>query len=246
VIYWSLSLEEQFYVLLPLLLYFVGPMRLRWVLGALVLIQFPLPRDTPDILWFVRTDALAYGVLIAIAARDRALHSVSSAVENQPLGARFLAVLLVLLVALFSLTPELKINVGLIALASGGLVLLASCNHGVIVPRAWLRSVFLWGGSRSFGIYLVHLPCFWAAREIFYRTHHSAPYDNSFALAATGLGLVILAAEVSYRTVEAPIREFGHRVSKRFAARAVEGSQSIVPFQVSSERELKVSARTNA
>jgi peptidoglycan/LPS O-acetylase OafA/YrhL len=230
VIYWSLSLEEQFYMLLPLLLYFVGPMRLRWLLAALVLIQFPLARVTPDLLWFVRTDAIAYGVLIAIAAQRGALHSLASAVENRPLGAKFVAVLLVLLVALFSLTPELKINVALIALASGGLVLLASCNRGVIVPRVWLRSVFLWGGSRSFGIYLVHLPCFWAAREIFYRSYHSAPYDHSFALAATGIGLVVVAAEVSYRTVEAPIREFGHQLSKRFAARPVEDSQSIVPL----------------
>jgi peptidoglycan/LPS O-acetylase OafA/YrhL len=71
--------------------------------------------------------------------------------------------------------------------------------------------------------------------------------SHSFALAATGIGLAAAAAaEVSYRTVEAPIREFGHRLSKRFAARAVEDSQSIVPFLVSNEGELKVSARVNA
>jgi hypothetical protein len=58
----------------------------------------------------------------AIAAKRGPLHSLANAVENRPLGARFPAVLLV---ALFSLTPELKINVALIALASGGLVLLA-------------------------------------------------------------------------------------------------------------------------
>ena len=219
VIYWSLSLEEQFYLIFPLLLYFVGPMRLRWVLGAVILIQFPLPRDTPDILWFIRTDAIAYGVLIAIATNRGTLRSLSSAVENQPRRARCLAVLLVVLVALLSLTPELKINVALIALASAGLVLIASCNRDVIVPRGWLRSLFLWGGSRSYGLYVVHLPCFWAAREIFYRTHHSAPYDNSFALAAVGIGLTVCAADVSYRFLETPIREFGHRLSKRLAVR---------------------------
>jgi peptidoglycan/LPS O-acetylase OafA/YrhL len=216
VIYWSLSLEEQFYVLFPLLLYFVGPMRLRWVLGSLILIQFPLPRETPDLLWYIRTDAISYGVLIAIAASRGGLHAVRNAAGNHPLRARWLAVLLVVLVAVLSLTPQLKINVALIALASAGLVLLASCNRGVIIPRRnWLRSAFLWGGSRSFGIYLVHHPCFWAAREIFYRIHHGAHFDNSLGLAATGAGLVVLTTEVSYRIVETPIREFGHRLSKR-------------------------------
>jgi peptidoglycan/LPS O-acetylase OafA/YrhL len=235
VIYWSLSLEEQFYMLLPLLLYFVGPMRLRWVLGALILIQFPLARDTPSLLRYIRTDAIAYGVLIAIATRSGAVYPLSRAVERHPLGARLLALLLVLLVALFSVTHELTINVALIALASAGLVLLASCNRDVIVPRGWLRSAFLWGGSRSFGLYLVHQPCFWAAREIFYRSHHSATYDNSFALAATGIGLVVFTAEVSYRIVEAPIREFGHRLSKRSAVRASEDSQPMVPLPVYNE-----------
>ena len=222
VVYWSLSLEEQFYLLFPLLLYFVGPMRLRWVLGALILIQFPLARDAPDLLWYVRTDAIAYGVLIAIAASRGPLQPLSSAVENRPLRARCLAVLLVVLVAIFSLTPELKINVALIALASAGLVLLASCNQDVIVPRGRLRSLFLWGGSRSFSLYLAHLPCFWATREIFYRSHHgAAAYDNSLALAVTGFGLTFLAADVSYRSLETPLREFGNRLSKRLAVRGV-------------------------
>jgi peptidoglycan/LPS O-acetylase OafA/YrhL len=175
VIYWSLSLEEQFYVLFPILLYFVGPMRLRWVLAGLILIQFPLARDAPDMLWFIRTDAISYGVLIAIAAAGSKLDAVVNAVSNHPVRARWLAGLLVVTVAALSLTPQLKVNVGLIALASAGLVLLASCNRGVVIPhRNGARSVFLWGGSRSFGIYLAHDPCFWATREIFYHIYHGA------------------------------------------------------------------------
>jgi peptidoglycan/LPS O-acetylase OafA/YrhL len=216
VIYWSLSLEEQFYVLFPILLYFVGPMRLRWVLAGLILIQFPLARDAPDMLWFIRTDAISYGVLIAIATSRGDLHAVVDAVSSHPRRARWLAGLLVVMVAALSLTPQLKVNVALIALASAGLVLLASSNQGVVIPRRnWLRSVLLWGGSRSFGIYLVHDPCFWATREIFDHIYHGAQFGKPLGLGVTGAGLVVLSAEATYRIVETPIRRFGHRLSNR-------------------------------
>jgi peptidoglycan/LPS O-acetylase OafA/YrhL len=70
-------------------------------------------------------------------------------------------------------------------------------------------------------LYLVHLPCFWAAREILYRSHPGAHIHNSLALAATGIGLMVLAAELSYRLLETPIREFGHRLSKRIVGGSV-------------------------
>ncbi|HEY2403942.1 MAG TPA: energy transducer TonB, partial [Steroidobacteraceae bacterium] len=213
-IYWSLSLEEQFYVLFPLLLYFVGPARLRWILGAAILIQFPLHREAPEMLWLTRTDSISYGVLIAIAAARGDLQAVQAAVARHPVWARWLGVLLVAAVAGLSLVPQVRIEVGLIALASAGLVLLASGDRGVIIPRSnALRAVFLWTGSRSFGIYLVHHLCFWATREIFYRLYHGAHFDNSVTLGLTGLGLTVLTAEVSYRLLETPIREYGHRLA---------------------------------
>ena len=48
--YWSLSLEEQFYILLPIALFFAGR-RLPWVLGALILAQFFIVRvgSSPNI-----------------------------------------------------------------------------------------------------------------------------------------------------------------------------------------------------
>jgi peptidoglycan/LPS O-acetylase OafA/YrhL len=70
-VFWSLSLEEQFYLVLPFLLFFVPRRFLIPALLAAFLAQVFLPR--PDgfdphhtsLLWFVRTDALILGVLIA-------------------------------------------------------------------------------------------------------------------------------------------------------------------------------------
>ncbi|PER22380.1 hypothetical protein, partial [Bacillus cereus] len=62
-VYWTLSLEEQFYLILPLLV-FVSRRYLVWVLLAVVLVQF----FTWRALWLsvIRTDALALGVLLSI------------------------------------------------------------------------------------------------------------------------------------------------------------------------------------
>ncbi|RFQ09435.1 acyltransferase, partial [Pseudomonas sp. ATCC 13867] len=61
--YWSLSLEEQFYLLLPLLILFVRGRWLPVLLGAWVLFQLVQARG----LWLMafRTDALLLGVLLA-------------------------------------------------------------------------------------------------------------------------------------------------------------------------------------
>ena len=64
-VYWSLSLEEQFYLLLPLLILCLRRY-LGWALLALVLVQFFSLR-TP-LLMVLRTDALAIGVLLALAS----------------------------------------------------------------------------------------------------------------------------------------------------------------------------------
>jgi peptidoglycan/LPS O-acetylase OafA/YrhL len=118
------------------------------------------------------------------------------------------------------MTPGIKINVGLIALASAGLVLMASCNLGIIVPgQGWLRAGLLWGGSRSFGIYLVHDSCFWLTREIFYRVDHGYRADHWVGMAVTCGILLVLTTEMSYRLVGTPLRELGQRLSKRAADR---------------------------
>jgi len=64
-VYWSLSLEEQFYLLLPLLI-FVSRRFLPWILVGVIAAQFFVWR-TP-LLMVLRTDALAWGVLLALAS----------------------------------------------------------------------------------------------------------------------------------------------------------------------------------
>src|SRR5436305_350455 len=70
--YWSLSLEEQFYLAFPLLLLAVPRLRyLVMILAIGFVIQFVQPRAegffiSHSLLWFTRTDAIILGVLIAM------------------------------------------------------------------------------------------------------------------------------------------------------------------------------------
>ena len=64
-VYWSLSLEEQFYCVFPIVLFLLGRRLLIPALILGILVQFPLTRPAWSPMWGVRTDALMFGILIA-------------------------------------------------------------------------------------------------------------------------------------------------------------------------------------
>ncbi len=76
--FWSLSVEEHFYLIWPAIVYFVAPRKLSWVcvgfiIGALVLReifeQMEFSTFYAHLLTPSRVDSLAMGALIAVAAR---------------------------------------------------------------------------------------------------------------------------------------------------------------------------------
>lgn len=218
-VYWSLSLEEQFYLVFPFLIFFLSKRTLRAVLWALIAAQIFMARPVDGALWFIRTDALCFGVLIALARHDGWLGGSMPAVLAHRRIAVCAALLLAAAIALISVTPSLRINAGLLAVASAGLVTIASLNANLIVPATYLRPLMLWIGSRSFAIYLAHIPCMLVTREIFYRTLHEKPSVTLLSLAAilTMTALLVLCAEGTYRIVETPFREFGRGIARKLS-----------------------------
>ena len=219
-VYWSLSLEEQFYLVFPWLFFFLRLPVLRAVLIALVLAQLFLPRPLGSDLWLMRTDAIALGVLIALSCSRGSVSPWLPAPLRERRTATFFSTLLIAMIALLCLKP-FALQVGALALVSAGLVLVASANANVICPVPALRPFLLWTGSRSFAIYLAHNPCFWATREIFNRLYPGTAFSDAFVIpvAIVGTGLVILASEATYRIVERPIRDLGRSIADRFSAR---------------------------
>lgn len=217
-VYWSLSLEEQFYLLLPALA-LLSRRFLPWLLALLVAVQFFTWR-TP-LLMSVRTDAIALGVLLALWSHTRSHAAFEPRFLRWRLPALGAAALLFLVMMEVSTQKYLwsSYRIGLIALCSASLVWLASYDRNYLALPAPLQRALLWIGSRSYAIYLIHLPAFFLTREICYRLHGSKEFDSSYtwAFSVTAGLLILVCSELNYRWVENPLRRQGARLAKRLS-----------------------------
>ena len=219
--WWSLSLEEQFYLLLPLAAVVTGRF-LPAVLLAEVAAQLPYVRGIGSM--FFRTDAIALGVLLAMAPAS-IWRPASLAIRKLPPKLMMVPVLC-LLAALGVLGTEawtfFRFRVGAIALISTALVFLAAQDSGLLIGSGALRRGLAWVGARSYALYLIHIPAIFAAREIWYRLGGAGDYVQLL----TAAPLMLVLAEANFRWVEQPCRRIGAAFADGFAARHLIGGNS--------------------
>jgi peptidoglycan/LPS O-acetylase OafA/YrhL len=155
-LYWSLSLEEQFYFVLPFILFFVPRQRLMAALAVLVLAQFFLKRwvfgEPPsNFLRAIRSDGLLIGVMIALAFD---IQWIRDLLEPAFLAGsrmwRWLSVLLPLfLMSALAGTHIVWFGTGLIAVVAAWLVWIASYDKSYLIIDGPLKRILVWIGSRS-------------------------------------------------------------------------------------------------
>jgi peptidoglycan/LPS O-acetylase OafA/YrhL len=223
-IFWSLSVEEQFYVVLPLL-YLVARRRFVAALAILALVQALAPRPPWSLLWFMRTDALMLGVLLAIwSQRDSYRLYEPTFLRNRWVAWAATAALLFCVLVFPENLPVGKIGVtpfplGLLARVCCIWVWIASYDRGYILQTGWLKRACLWVGTRSFALYLIHIPVFYAVREIYFCIEPAGTiFDEKFTLPflVSALPALLIIAELNYRLVENPLRRRGAEIAARF------------------------------
>lgn len=214
-VYWSLSLEEQFYLILPFVI-LASRKYLPYLLGAIVIAQLISTRS-PMLMAF-RTDAIALGVLLAIWSSHTSYRIFKPQILHKYGAGKFLLVLLlVCMSALGSSSLNIvQVKVGLIAISSAILVWAASYNDNLLCLDNITKKLLAWLGARSYAIYLTHIPAFFLIREAYstlYPEISLAPLKTLIFIITATLIITIL-SELNYKLIEQPLRKRGRTIAE--------------------------------
>ncbi|HEX7992287.1 MAG TPA: acyltransferase, partial [Streptosporangiaceae bacterium] len=217
---WSLAVEEQFYLIWPLLLALIltlvhSPRRralVAWggaVASALTMLAIYQPGGDPSLVYY-GTDTHASALMIGAAlALTWPLAKVAGSAgrATSRLDALGVAALVILAWAAWHLSGSNSVlypyGLVLAALAAGGLILAAAAPGRIGSLLSW--QPLRWLGIRSYGIYLWHWPVIAITTGLAVRSATSAP----IRILDTVLPIALAAA--SWRWLEEPILRNGLR-----------------------------------
>lgn len=214
---WSLAVEEQLYIVLPLLV--GGATRLGWIrrprvlavgallgaVGSWVLLAALWRADDPSRAWF-GTDTRAGGLLVGVAfalllpmgERRRWSGLARSSIDAAALVS--IAGLGVLVAGMGARDPALPRWGFAAAALLAGVAVVAVSGPSCRVARGLSLRPLQWIGTRSYAIYLWHWPVF-----VLTRSDRDVAFDG-WRLLAARLVLTGVLSELSWRVVEQPFR----------------------------------------
>ncbi len=205
---WSLGIEEQFYIVWPLLLYFFAKRSwsILWLILIVTLLSFGLNLwqigSNPSAAFYSplsRSWELALGAFLAYQALHPAQVFTSIIERHRSL----LSGLGLVMVAVgFVVINESRAFPGWWALlpAVGSALLIASGPHGLVNRFILSQRIFVWVGLISFPLYLWHWPLLSFARIIYSET---PPFDVRVVIVI----LSTVLAALTYYLIEKPIRQ---------------------------------------
>jgi peptidoglycan/LPS O-acetylase OafA/YrhL len=214
---WSLQVEEQFYLLFPMIVAAMSTRNLRrllvgFVVGAPALRICCIAWGHPlaaYVLMPCRMDALAIGGLVALAG-TRSLRFDRWCV----FGAAILAVMFAFAANARETGTELNPLIASIGYTIIALTFAAVLMHILSAPSGRVSTALRWPpliyiGQISYGLYLLHIPAFWVARQVFIKLFSIQIPGRSWAAVPVALAASLVGAGLSSKLFERPIIRLG-------------------------------------
>ncbi|MEM7004939.1 MAG: acyltransferase [Pseudomonadota bacterium] len=221
--YWSLSLEEQFYILLPLAILVLRTRNaLLWFLVSTILLQCVIERGILGILF--RSEGLAAGVLLALLQNRNGYRRAGEMIIRR----KWLSLTIITTAALclcsvssagiqasFGLSPSRSFNTA--SILSTILVFLASHDQNVFTRIGIIRRSAVWVGERSYAMYLCHIPALYLTTEL---ARRSTVFDNAtathYAAVLGAVPLMLILSNWNYRYIEQPMIKRGRQYTQGY------------------------------
>ncbi len=234
--FWSLGIEEQLYLLWPLLVRRWTDRRLALLCAAALPAEYlvrllpyvrhhdlPMANALPPQFSYrltpLHTDGIFAGALLAIAVQRGWLRPQHLS-RMSGVAAAGLAVFCVATVgANAGVVPLAQLRFTGLAMFGAGLIgVLTLGKEAGLLSRVFSFAPLQMLGRRSFCIYLVHIPVWIAVAAIFHRLHRSVTPGSGGALVAVLLTFVltVAVAALSWKYFEEPILSYKRRF--RYAA----------------------------
>ncbi|MFG1730590.1 acyltransferase family protein [Paenibacillus sp. 843] len=218
--FWSLAVEEQFYLLWPLIMLAVLKLFPRRgqlftfiaagaAISALTMAVIYQPGDDPSRVYY-GTDTRAFGLLIgaglAVVWPSWKLSTHVSRATRRRLNVTGAAAMLIILSMMWQVDryDSFLYQGGMFLFSLAAAVLVAVLAHpGASISRLLSWKPLLWIGVRSYGIYLWHYPV------MILTSPASGTGDLSLPQVALQIAASVLLAALSWKYVEEPIRHGG-------------------------------------
>lgn len=212
---WSLAIEEQFYLCIPLLIFFL-PRRMLMSILCAAIVAAPLLRwRYPGLQAFVgtpwRSDSLLSGALLAILVRS---HSFIALAQKHSRFLFWMFVILLAGAAGLTIHPPLLQGDAFthfeLAMLFTCFILIAFIDREPWLTKLLRGRVIVWFGQLSYGIYLLHKPVVGALFGVW---EHGPPIIRTASEAmmnVLALAITLALAQISFRYFESPIIRWGH------------------------------------
>lgn len=240
---WSLAVEEQFYLTIPILIRFVPRHRLMAVLSGLALISMVarivlrlsgvVGGMFGYVMVFTRADALLIGVMCALLMRDETVRDRIRQHHKALYG--LVGMLGIGIVAITHFSPEFytipvqAFGFSWYALLYALMLLIALTE--VRGPIHWLTSLppLRWLGVRAYGVYLSHMGIYLIAHAWITQHHLIYPTWPSWLISIGAVAVSLMVAALSWEFIEKPLVARGQRHQYALANEASLQATSEVP-----------------